>query len=278
MAEEPGWPGEMGRIWAGVADAMDRQLAGVGEALLSRLAPCPGERVIDLGCGGGATVLGVAEAVGPGGRVTGLDVSPDLAALARARTAHLPQVEILETDAARHPLPPGSHDALVSRHGCMFFEDPAAAFAALRRALRAEGRIALSAFAAPGENEWARIPGEAAARVLGPAEPPAPGTPGPFAWAEPETFRAPLAAAGFRDIAWEARDVSFPLGAGDDPDPVERACDLVLTLGVVARRAREAGGDAKERLRPALRDALAPHVRDGWVRLGARIWLVTARA
>jgi len=272
------WPGDMGRIWACHHAATDRQLAEVGAALIDHLAPRRGERLIELGCGAGSFALSLAEAVGPTGRVTGIDISPDLVAVARARTAEMPGVEILEADAAHHPLTPGAHDALVSRHGCMFFEDPAAAFANLRRGLVPGGRVALSAFAPLADNPWATVPAEAADPVLGPADPPVPGVPGPFAWAEPRVFETALADAGFRDIAHETRAVGFTLALGDDPDPVERAVEMVLTIGPVARRARLAGDGAADRLRPVLRAALAPYLADGAVRLPARIRLISARA
>ena len=278
MADLPEWPGEMGRTWARHHAATDRQLAEVGAALIDRLAPRPGERLLELGCGAGGFALSLAAAVGPAGRVTGIDVSPDLVAVARERAAGTCTVEIHLADAAHRPMTPGAHDALVSRHGCMFFEDPAAAFANLRRGLVPGGRVALSAFASPADNPWASVPADAAAGVLGPADPPAPGVPGPFAWAEPRVFETALAEAGFRDITHETRAVGFTLALGDDPDPVQRAVAMVLTIGPVARRARLAGDGAADRLRPVLRDALAPYLAEGAVRLPARIRLISARA
>jgi hypothetical protein len=160
----------------------------------------------------------------------------------------------------------------------MFFDDPVAAFANLRRGLRPGARVAMSAFGPLAQNPWATVPAAAVARALGPAAPAPADGPGPFAWAEPETFRAVLAAAGFREIAWDGRDVSFALGAGDDPDPVARACAMALRIGVVARRLSAEDAPARARAVAALSEAFAPHVRDGWVRLPARIWLVAAVA
>lgn len=278
MAGQPLWQGDMGRNWARQYEATDRQLAEVGDAVLGLLDAKPGERILDLGCGAGTTTLGIAGAVGPSGRVTGIDLSPDLVAEARRRAATLPQVTIVEADAAEHRFEPSAHDALFSRHGCMFFADAPAAFANLRRSLKPGARVALSAFAPLAKNPWATVPLAAVESVLGPAQAEAPASPGPFAWAEPAVFRTALGDAGFRGIAWEGRTVSFTIGAGDHPDPLERACRMVLSIGMVARRVMSEGGEAEERVRPALEAALAPHVRDGWVRLPARIWLVTASA
>jgi hypothetical protein len=197
---------------------------------------------------------------------------------ARQRANLLPQATIIEADAAEHAFEPAAHDALFSRHGCMFFTDASAAFANIRRGLRPDARVAMSAFAPLAENPWATVPLAAAEKVLGPAPAEAQAPPGPFAWADPSVFKTALDDAGFGAVAWEGRTVEFTIGAGDLPDPVERACSMVLSIGMVARRIMVEGDDAERRVRPALEAALAPHVRDGWVRLPARIWLVTARA
>ena len=278
MPGQPLWQGDIGRNWARLREATDRQLAEVGDATLGLLDARPGERILDLGCGGGSTTLALAEAVGPTGRVTGIDISPDLALHARQRADAFPHVTIVEADATDHPFQPAAHDALFSRVGCMFFENASAAFANIRRGLRPGARVAMSALAPLSENPWATVPMKAAESVLGPAQADAQAPPGPFAWADPTVFETALAAAGFRSIAWEGRTVTFRLGAGDDPDPVERACEMVSSIGIVARRVMAEGHGAEARVRPALREALAPHVRNGCVHLPARIWLITATA
>jgi len=278
MASDPKWEGDMGRNWARMREATDRQLAEVGEAGLDLLKAKPGERVLDLGCGGGTTTLAIAGAVGPTGRVTAIDISPDLVAHASQRLEALPQATVIEADAASHPFEPASHDALFSRHGCMFFTDALAAFKNIRDALRPDARVVMSAFTSLAENAWATVPLQAVESVLGPAPEVSQPRPGPFAWAQPSVFERVLRGAGFRSIAWERRSVTFTLGAGDDPDPIERACSMVLNIGMVARRVMAEGEGARDRVRPALRQAFGPHVQDGWVRLPAQIWLVTAAA
>ncbi len=275
------WTGETGRDWVRQRTAIDRQMAPVWERLSMALAPIPGERIVDLGCGAGTTTLAIAEAVGPAGQVTGLDISPDLVAEARNRAAGMANVTILEADAATFAFPPQAFDALCSRHGCMFFDDPAAAFANIRHGLRPGARVAMSAFGPLAENPWATVPLRAVETVLGPSPdgPPGPAAgPGPFAWADPSVFETALGKAGFRDIAWTGHPLRFAVGADGDTDPVSRAVTMVLAIGVAARRVGSAGAGVAERVRPALREALAPHVEDGWVRLPAHVWIITATA
>jgi SAM-dependent methyltransferase len=272
------WAGEMGRSWAERVEAMERQLAPVAEIGIAALDPRPGERIIDLACGGGATTRAIAEAVGAGGHALGVDISPDLVPVARQKGAGLGQMEIVLADAAAYDFGGAPYDALFSRFGTMFFPDPPAALGHLRRALKPGGRAVFVVYTPPAENPWAAVPAAAATELLGPAAPQPPGTPGPFGWAETSVFEPILAAAGWRDVAWSEHDLELEIGAGDHPDPVERALALVTRLGTVARRLKDAPEGSEERLRPILARHLGAHVRDGWVRLGARIRVIRARA
>jgi SAM-dependent methyltransferase len=271
------WTGDVGRAWAEMADAMERQLAPVAEIAIDALEPRPGEHVLEIGPGAGGAACAIARRVRPNGTVTGLDVSPDLLRLARARAAGEPGIAFLEADAGAYPLPPGAYDALFSRFGTMFFADPPGAFARLRRALHPAGRAVFAVYADPADNPWATLPARVADAVLGPGEPARPGAPGPFAWAEPGVFLPILEGGGFRDIGWAEHDLELAIGAGEDPDPLARAVALLARVGPVARRLREAPPDAAAALPDALGEALAPHVREGWVRLGARVRVIRAR-
>ncbi|MEM9782551.1 MAG: methyltransferase domain-containing protein [Pseudomonadota bacterium] len=279
-----GWGGRLGARWAAHAEAMEAQLAPLSDIALKVLATRPGERVMDLGAGQACTTLALADAVGPAGAVTALELSPDLAAMARARLADRPWAAVLEGDAATQTLSPASHDALFSRLGCMFFADPVPAFANLRAGLVPGGRVVLCAYTAREDNPWAGIPIEVAETVFGPkaAWPTGAEIGGPFAWAEDATVRAILTGAGFGDVAITPHDVSMPIGRGIAEDPVEAAITLTATVGPVGRRiALEPEVDrpaAVAAYAEAMRPRLAPFVRDGAVHLGGRFWLIEARA
>ena len=123
------WSGEMGQRWLRNVDHFEAMLEPIGTALLDRAAIATGERIVDLGCGGGATSRAIAARVGPQGAVLGLDISPDLIVAARARAgADLPALRFFCGDAASAVLPAAPYDRLVSRFGSMFFTDPAAAY------------------------------------------------------------------------------------------------------------------------------------------------------
>jgi len=275
MAEAAEWAGRIGLEWARRVQALDRQLAPAGEIGLRALDPRPGERVIDLGCGAGAMAQAIAAAVTPGGSVTAVDISPDLLDVARAR-AGMGCVHFHEGDAAQFDLS-GAHDALFSRFGCMFFEDPPAAFARLRGALRPDARVVLTVWSGIARNPWAAIPAEVGARVLGPAEPKPPTAPGPFAWADPAYAESILTAAGFGAVAQDEHDIELVIGDGADPDPVERGIAMLTRIGPLARRLLDEAPRTRARVTDALREAIAPHVRDGWLRLPGVIRIIRAR-
>ena len=91
------WNGPGGQIWVARQEHTDITLAPVCEALLALATPRPGEIVLDIGCGCGATTLDLARAVGPSGRVIAIDISAPMLAEgeARARAAGIANAELL---------------------------------------------------------------------------------------------------------------------------------------------------------------------------------------
>ena len=136
------WNDAGGVSWVDGQAQLDAQLAQFGALAIDAAAVQSGEVVLDVGCGCGATTEDLASLVGTSGRVVGLDVSAPMLARARERLAGRP-VELLLGDAATFALPAHSFDVLFSRFGVMFFEEPLAAFAHLRGALKLGGRVAM---------------------------------------------------------------------------------------------------------------------------------------
>src|SRR3954467_15071530 len=110
-----------------------------------------GDRVLDVGCGGGQTPRDAAADAGRGS-VLGVDVSERM--LEHARRQPLPNVDYLLADAATYDFEP--FDLIISRFGVMFFDDPVGAFTNLRRALLPGGRLVVLVWQPRAENEWAR--------------------------------------------------------------------------------------------------------------------------
>ncbi|MBL8538487.1 MAG: methyltransferase domain-containing protein [Hyphomonadaceae bacterium] len=276
MAETPTqkeyWSGKVGGEWAAHAVQIDAMLAGVAQAALLRAGFKAGERVLDIGCGAGATSLEIARRVGASGSVLGVDLSPPLLAVARMRASGA--AEFVEADAT-HFSADVAFDAAFSRFGVMFFEAPEAAFANIRSLLRPAGRLVFACWRAVTENDWATAPMIALAPMLGtPPVPPDADAPGPFAFADPKKVERILSGAGWRDIEIARWDDHIPVGGEGD---LPKIADFLLHIGPCARALAEQGLDpamAKARLI----EHLEPLYRDGAVRLAAACWIVSATA
>lgn len=275
-SEEQMWAGPSGDRWLASATALEETMQPVGDALLDKAALAPGEHVLDVGCGAGAVSLAAAARVAPGGSVTGIDISPALAAEAsrRAAAASPPvPVRFIAADAARSPLPLGRADCLLSRFGTMFFTDPAAAFAHLHGLLRPGGRLALAVWAPLAENPWmAELRTVIAAHFDLPAPPPR--TPGPFAFDEPAYLAGILAGAGFTQADFRPWYTRLPVGgAGSTPDA---ATDFMLNAMSTGQRALDAPPALREQVRRDLRARLARYDTPAGVQMPASVWFVTA--
>jgi ubiquinone/menaquinone biosynthesis C-methylase UbiE len=108
------WNGPMGRQWAAAEAHTERALVPATQALLASAAARPGERVQDIGCGCGGSTLAFAQAVGPTGHVTGLDVTTPMLDVAQG-TATAANVEYILTDASASVFPDTQLELLVSR-------------------------------------------------------------------------------------------------------------------------------------------------------------------
>ncbi|SOH93500.1 Methyltransferase domain-containing protein [Monaibacterium marinum] len=269
------WAGRVGREWADKADAMDGLIGPVGAVGIAAMGDVTGQRVLDLGCGAGDTSFMLADA---GAAVTGLDVSPDLLAVARELDTQS-RVEWVLDDASTHSFAT-PFDALHSRCGAMFFEDPQAAWSHLHSQVKPDGKLVVTCWQPPELNGWVTVPLDAARPILGGAltQLPSIGGPGPFGWSAQDYVEPLLTGAGWRDVEWQAVDHPARISTGNDPDPVERAVLFMMRIGTLASNLRKVDDETRLRVADALRVALAPLVQDGFVQVPTAGWCITARA
>jgi SAM-dependent methyltransferase len=269
------WNGPGGQHWADRQQAQDVVLAPVSDVLIDRAHAKAGERIIDVGCGCGATTIALAQKVGPAGHVLGIDISAPM--LARARQlvpAGLP-VEFALADATVYPFVPASFDVLVSRFGVMFFADPALSFANMRKALRPSGRLAFACWRPPRENPFFMAPLQAVYQHVPKLPQPEPEDPGPFSFASEQRVQRILGEAGFTGIAMEPCNLSLDIAVGRGLDA---AVEGALEIGPAARALAEQPPDVVAAATGSIREALAQFVSGQAVLLPAAIWIVTASA
>jgi ubiquinone/menaquinone biosynthesis C-methylase UbiE len=267
------WNGAGGRRWTDRQELQDVLLAPVAELLFARTKVARGERVIDIGCGCGATTIELARRVGPKGHVVGIDVSVPM--LARARERALPGMPIafVEADATVYRFPPARTDLLCSRFGVMFFAQPASSFANLRTALRSGGRLVFACWREPQENPWMSLPLKEVYKHVPNLPESGPEDPGPFSLARADRVRRILDQAGFSAIVLEPVDLVIDLATGRGLDA---ALATALAIGPTSRALEGQSPELREAAAQSIRAALAPLQQGGAVPLAAAIWIVTA--
>ncbi len=263
------WNGPAGQRWAEAQESLDRTLSSIGKAFLEFAAVKPGERVLDIGCGCGTTTLAFADAAGPNGRVTGLDISAPMLGLARTRAAGR-AIEFVQADASVHPFR-AEYDVATSRFGVMFFADPVAAFTNIRKALKPSGRLAFLCWRALPDNVWAAVPLLAARDLLPAQEPPDPHAPGPFAFADPVRLRAILESAGFKAIRIDKLDSVMNMAS-----TAREAAQFALGIGPLARATAESDDATKTKIVARVSEALKKYETPSGVAPPAACWLVGA--
>jgi len=267
------WNGMGGHNWVARQAHTDITLAPMSEALLAFAAPRVGERVLDIGCGCGATTLDFARAVGPSGRVAALDISGPMLAegRTRAKAAGITNVDWLQADAATAEL--DGYDLLTSAFGMMFFGDPVGAFANMRRAAEPGTRAAFVCWRPLRENPWMEVPMNAVSGHLPPRPKPAPHAPGMFAFADPQRISEVLTAAGWAAPQLEKLDLNLDIAAGRGLD---EAVVQSTRIGAVNSWLRNQSAEIVSASIASLREALARHQDGTSVRLPGAMWLVSS--
>jgi SAM-dependent methyltransferase len=269
------WRGDIGDVWADEWRRTDRTLAAVNDALVAEIAAdwrAPG-RILDIGCGAGATSLALADALGDA-RITGVDLSPALIAVARERAGDGGRLSFEAGDAAAWSPAEAGYDVIVSRHGIMFFDDPVGAFANICGLARPGARLVFSCFRDRGDNEWVRairpVFERFAPEALTAPEPPA----GPFAFADPARIESILREAGFAPPRIAPLDFDFTVGAGENP--IADAVGYFRRVGPFAAMLRTLEQSAGEAATEMLAAIAADHISDGRVTFGAAAWIVAS--
>jgi len=268
------WNRDEAGHWVDNQERYDEMLAPFGAWVLAAAALTGAERVLDVGCGCGATTLGAARAV-PDGQAIGIDLSQRMTERAHQRALDEgignALFEVADAQTFRHDVP---FDVVISRFGVMFFDDPVAAFTNLHACLWTGGRLAFACWQDMLHNEWMTVPaGAVLAHVSMPDLGP-PGAPGPFSFGDADRVRSVLTDAGFTEVSVEPAEEQILLGGHGT---VDEALEFLSHTGMATALLGEAPDDVRTRALAAVRESLVPFASDDGVRLGAKAWTVTAR-
>jgi SAM-dependent methyltransferase len=245
-----------------------------GQALLELVAPRRGESLLDVGCGTGAATRPAAAAVGPTGRVVGLDLNVGMLEVARGLYAageggsddlEPAEIEWIEASAEAVPLANRSFDVVIASQSVQFPADTAAIAGEIRRVLRPGGRLGLTAWRAPSASPYfaaeleaveLRLGVDAADRLLA-----------AFRLADPAPLATALAVAGVVEIETRRIDLILDLPPVSDWAPRHLAATPVASaLASAPGLARELGADIAQ--------AMAEYVTPDGVRAPFSSWYV----
>ena len=243
------------------------QLASAHAELLARAALAPGEQVLDAACGTGLVAFGAARAVGPAGRVVGVDLSGAMVEAARrsARLRNVANVTFARMDAEALALPDASFDVALCALGLMYVPEPAAALRELRRVLRPGGRLVLAVWGERARCGWAPVfpivETEVASEVC----------PLFFRLGQDDTLARLCADAAFEAI--EERRIAATLAYAD----ADQACDAAFVGGPVALAWARFDAAARARARRRYVEAIDVWRDGASYRVPSEFVVITAR-
>jgi SAM-dependent methyltransferase len=179
-------------------------------ALVERVAPPVGARVLDVATGPGVVAVEAAKQVGPEGTVLATDFLAEWEphVTANAAAAALGNITFVTMPAEVLDLPAASFDAVFCQFGLMFMPDPLAALREMRRVLHRDGRLGVTVWSVPENVGIFTVPRVIAAALpsSGPDAPPS-----PMGMGEPGLLEGLVAKAGFREVTVERVTRSFAL-------------------------------------------------------------------
>jgi SAM-dependent methyltransferase len=214
---------EQKRDWDAAAEGwqkwwpvFERNAQHVSDRLVEIAGVKPGDRVLDIATGNGEPAVTAAHRVGASGRVVAIDQSTGMLAIARKRAAELGigNIDFRESDAESLSLNDADFDAVVCRWGLMFMPDLATALNGIRRRMKPGARFATAVWSTADKVPMITLAADTVRKLAG-LPPAPPGALDPLRLADTSILTEALAAAGFRNVKVERRDVIFEFETPD---------------------------------------------------------------
>ncbi len=259
--------------WSEHAELIAQMTRDATDALLQRLGAQAGERIVDLACGPGDPSLRLGSLVAPGGRVLALDGVEEMVRTTaqRAGSAGL-CVAPIQSRGEQLPFKTGSVDALTSRFGIMFFDEPLRALEDALRCLRPNGRTVFAVWGPRENNAYFTVTVKALEESGFPAAPLEPGTKTPFEFSEPESLSALLRQAGFENVREETAAIQMRF---EQIQPAQLVDVQRMISPSIGERFAELDPLDVERIRQAVAKRVLPWHSNGKLELPGEIFLIS---
>ena len=199
----PGWKKWDQQLMSGMQSASDQLIQQAGIA--------PGQSVLDVATGTGEPALTIAKIVGSQGKVVGVDLSPEMLEVAKARAASQGLTNVsfqVNEDENLSAFQDSTFDAVVSRLGIMLMPEPIKALGGFRRVLKPNGKAAVAVWGAPERTPFLAVPIKSVFKHIPDIKPPRPGTPGgPFGIPSVDMLRDIFTKAGFLNFNYQITEI-----------------------------------------------------------------------
>ena len=269
------WSGAGGDVWVNKQREMDIMLNPLGDRVIERLDLKSDAKIIDIGCGCGATTLEIAKKITQG-EILGVDISEPMLdkATETAKEMSLSNISFEVKDVQVDVMPQNYFDIAFSRFGVMFFEDPFEAFKNIHTSLREDGLLSFVCWQNASLNPWQSLSIQVIKEFLDlPA--PAPKSPGPFAFEDKTYLEEILRESGFKGLEILDNQEDIVMFSGKS---IREACEDYLTINpVVTEMLKNSKPELTEEILEALVIKFSNfHQNDGLL-FPSATWIVTAK-
>ena len=224
------WNEKYGHKWVDNDNSMNERLSILTKELFLKTNIENGDKVLDIGCGGGQTSFEASKLVGDNGYVLGADISDLLLSVAKSKFSKVNNLEFKNCDVQNYSFKEKSFNKVISRFGVMFFENPVDAFCNINNSIKDGGSLNFVCWTNLMENEFHTAATNIILQHIDKEYPKLTRDPGPFAFNDNEYIQEILNNSGFINIKVEKIYTSI-----STQDTIEKDAELLLNLGMGAR-------------------------------------------
>ena len=267
------WNEKKGKIWVSLESNIDKMLGPLGHHAIKILNPKSGEKILDIGCGTGSTSQSLSKLVGENGLITGIDISEPILRFAKNQleNRNIKNIDFIQEDAQTFNLSNFNYDAIFSRFGIMFFEDPFFAFKNIKKSLNSKGRITFICWSTREENDWITLSSKVASQFLELPPKNNPREPGPFAFEEYSYIKEILTKSGWKNINIKNHKENIIVGK-----TLDHAAAFLSKMGPMSVPFENSNEKTKAKVIEALKECYSKYLIPKGVEFHFSTWIVSA--